>query len=83
MENYPFPTNTVAFVAAATLNGGVVIRRVSDNDFEMTPFDKARQLFEDYREDRLVFSARQLAEQIRELKRLRTGDVISNPAGGT
>lgn len=76
MQN-KFPTNQMSFIAAAALTGRVTITRVGDFDFDLSPYSEAESLYREYHADQLVFSARLLADQIREVKRLHAGESIS------
>ena len=69
MNESPFISNNLSFVAAAALTGRVEVKRVGKFDFEIYPLREGLSLWEQYKLDQLVFSARVLAAQIGELKR--------------
>jgi hypothetical protein len=72
-----FPTNNITFAAAANLTGEVELRRIGEYEFEIFPMTKAIELYEFYKNDLLIFSARLLAKQIGEIKRTKISQEVS------
>lgn len=63
-----FPSSNLSFVASACLAGLEAVR-VGEFEFILSPYDKARVLWDEFQRDQLSYSPRILAQQIGELKR--------------